>query len=347
MTSGAIHRLMATAWLCSLAAGMAACGGGTGHSAAPAQTQPSAAIWFHPLPSAAAWPGGNPDGGSSDFLALFQPNAPWPRAMAKTQVIGLYAGWIVAANDQDLQQFVTFLNAHNMGIEIEAPAMQAQASCGSGVEGYVPYGLSLHDFTLSYLQRLQSLGAKVPFIKVDEPFYFGTVVNDPRSCHFAVADVALAVGQFTQLVHSVYPSAAVGDVEPIIASAYYPDVVTAMGGWHDVFQSTTGAPFPFFFADIDFSNPQWPMIVKQLENSSKQRGMRFGIIYIGDQFDTSDAEWASKTVARFQTYQGQSGGQPDYVLFQSWEPHPQYCLPESNPDTFTGVMDAYIALMGS
>jgi ribonuclease I len=82
--------------------------------------------------------------------------------------------------------------------------------------------------------------------------------------------------------------------------------------------------------------------VKQVEDNTRQSGLQFGIIYIGDQQDVSDAEWSSKAVARFQTYQGQNGGQPDYVLFQSWEPHPQFCLPETEPTTFTGVLDAYI-----
>lgn len=324
---GALACVVAALWL-------AACGSG---SPSHAPIQSSAAIWFHPLP-----PDGEPVSGSTDFLSLFQPNAPWSRAIAKTQVFGLYAGWITETSDQELQSVVSFLNAHNMGIEIEAPAMQALASCGSGVEGYVPYGQSIRSFTLAYLQRLQSLGAQVPYIKVDEPYYFGTVVNDPRSCHFSVPEVATEVGQYVQLVHTIYPNAEVGDVEPIIAAAYTPDVMTAIGQWHSTYQTATGAPFPFFFADIDFSNPAWPTIVKQLEDNTRQSGMQFGIIYIGDQQDVSDAEWSSRVVTRFQTYQGQNGGQPDYVLFQSWEPHPQFCLPETDPTTFTGVLDAYV-----
>jgi hypothetical protein len=238
---------------------LAACGSG---SPPPAAIQSSAAIWFHPLPPDAA-----PVSGSTDFLSLFQPDAPWPRAIARTQVFGLYAGWITQASDQELQSVVSFLNTHNMGIEIEAPALQALATCGSGVEGYVPYGQSIQSFSLAYLQRLQSLGAQVRYIKVDEPYYFGRVVNDPRSCNFSVAEVATEVDQYVQLVHTVYPRAQVGDVEPIIAAAYTPDVVTAIGQWHSTYQTVTGAPFPFFFADIDFSNPAWPTIVKQLENN--------------------------------------------------------------------------------
>jgi hypothetical protein len=337
--NGLTHGQSIAALACSALATLclAACSSGS-PSVAPIQS--SAAIWFHPLPPDAA-----PVAGSSDFLALFQPNAPWPRAMAKTQVFGLYAGWITATSDQDLQSVVAFLNAHNVGIEIEAPALQALSTCGSGVEGYVPYGQSLHDFTLAYLQRLQGLGAQVLFIKVDEPYYFGSVVNDPRSCHFSVTEVANEVGQYAQLVKNVYPNAAVGDVEPIIASAYVPDVVTAIGLWHDTYQTVTGAPFPFFFADTDFSNPSWPTIVKQLEDNTRQTGLQFGIIYIGDAQDASDAEWTGKVVARFQLYQGENGGQPDYVLFQSWHPHPQFCLPESDHTTFTGVINAYIDAM--
>jgi hypothetical protein len=48
-------------------------------------------------------------------------------------------------------------------------------------------------------------------------------------------------------------------------------------------------------------------------------------------------------VARFKIYQGEQGGLPDYVLFQSWQPHPELCLPESDPSAFTGVIDAYIS----
>jgi len=301
----------------------------------------TASIWFHPKPSPADWPNG-PAGGSTDFRTLFLADAPWPNAIAHVSVFGMYAGWITAASDQDLQQTVAFLNAHNMGVEIEAPALQGTATCGSGVEGYVPFGLSLHDFTLAYLQRLKALGAQVPFVKVDEPFFFGRVVDDPRSCHFSVTQIAAEVGNYVRLVKSVYPKVAVGDVEPIIASAYTPDVVTAIKRWHDVYRKVTGARFPFFFADIDFSSLAWPAIVKSLEEASQKHGMRFGIIYIGDQQDTSDAEWAGKVVARFESYQVQNGNRPDYVLFQSWQPHPEFCLPETDPTTFTGVLDAYI-----
>jgi hypothetical protein len=318
----------------------------------------SAAIWFQPQPTGMNGPFGHV--GSTDYFALFQPNAPWPRVLARTQAVGFTAGWLYSASSQELRQIVAFLNAHKIGMEIEAPALQARSTCGSGVEGYVPFGLpgglNLKSFTLAYLDRLKALDADVAFIKVDEPFYFGSAVSDavlqqiaraagqttPISCHFPVTEIARDVGQFAHLVKSVYPRAQIGDVEPVSPGAYQPDAVTALDAWHDTYRSVTGAPFPFFFADVDFADPAWPALVRQLETTTRRRGTRFGIIYTGDQQDDSNSQWTSQVVARFEEYQRLAGGQPDYVLFQSWQHWPTLCLPESDPATFTGAIDTYI-----
>jgi hypothetical protein len=299
--------------------------------------------------------------GSADFLALFRPGAPWQRVLAHTRVVGFSADWLYSVSAQQLAQIVTFLNAHKIAIEVEAPALQALRSCGSGVEGYVPFGLpgglDLRTFTLTYLDRLRALDADVAFIKVDEPYYFGSVVSaavlqqiaqaagaksTPVSCHFPVTQVARDVGSFARLAKSVYPNVAVGDVEPVNATDYQPDAVTAIDAWHDTYRSVTGVPFPFFFADVDFSNPAWPALVRHLQIGTQRRGIRFGIIYTGDRQDSSDAEWTSQVVARFEQYQRQAGGTPAYVLFQSWQSHPTRCLPESDSATFTGVINTYI-----
>ncbi len=319
--------------------------GSCGPTRVVAPSASSAAMWFHPLARGPAPPSVRAvvdSLGSTDWLSLFAADAPWPRAMARTQIVGLYAGWVASASNQDFRQVVAFLNAHDMGIELEAPSLQATATCGSGVEGYLDYPGSLHDFTVMYLLRLKAAGARVLFVKPDEPYYFGSLAPDPRSCHSTVSQIAAQVGEFAQLVDSIYPRAAVGDIEPIIASGYTPDAVTALGQWHDTYRSVTGRAFPFFIADVDFSNPAWPSIVKELEAGSRQRGMRFGMLYIGDFGDSTDQEWTSKAVARFHTYEGANAGRPDYALFQSWEPHPLFCLPESDPTTFTGVLDAYL-----
>jgi hypothetical protein len=336
--------------------GISACSGGSSGPSAPSVSATSvasqASIWFHPLPRIQAYPGG-PSGtpGSADFADLFASGAAWPKALGRTSVIGLYAGWIGSANvqavnqasDAELRSIVAFLTAHHMSIELEAPALQALSTCGAGVEGYVPYGQTVRDVTLGYLQRLKAAGAPVQFVKADEPYFFGSVSNEAQVCNFTVTQVAQQFQSFAQLVKSVYPTAEVGDVEPLITELYAPDAVTALGQWHDAYRALSGAPLPFFIADMDFGNPEWPSLAKSMENATRTRGMKFGIIYSGDPGDVSDAQWTGKAVARFQAYQGANGGRPDYALFQSWNQHPWRCLPETDPTTFTGVLDAYIA----
>lgn len=337
---------------------LAGCGSGAASapsaSAAGAPVASQASIWFHPLPQITPYPGG-PQGnpGSTDFASLFVPGAAWPKAMARTSVFGLYAGWIASpgggtANQitaQELQDMVAFLNAHNMSIELEAPALQALATCGDGVEGYVPYGQTVRDVTLAYLQRLEAAGAPVRFVKADEPFYYGSVAPTSQgACNFSLTQVVQQFASFAQLVNSVYPDAQVGDVEPLHATGYATDTVDALGQWLDAYRAQTGAPLPFFIADMDFSNAAWPALAKSMEEATHARGLQFGIIYSGDPTDVSDAQWIGKTVARFQAYQGTpNGGQPDFVLFQSWNQHPWRVLPETDPTTFTGALDAYIA----
>ncbi|MBV8365193.1 MAG: hypothetical protein JO194_01720 [Candidatus Eremiobacteraeota bacterium] len=310
----------------------------------------NAQIWMHPKPYIVAPP--PTGGGAVDFLALFQSDASWADVAAHTAVFGLYAGWVLSIDDPTLAQAASFLNAHHMAVELEVPSLQATAACGNGVEGFVPNFLTVHDVTLTYLQRLRALGVNVAYLKVDEPFYFGSVItSDPLAssppCHWSVNYVAQQVAQFAQLVHTVYPNAQVGDIEPVIASAYSPDVVTALTQWHSAFAAAAGAPFPFYIADIDFSNPTWPALVKTLESSTRAAGMKFGILYIGDLQDSSDQIWASKSIARFEQYQGSEQGKPDFVLFQSWMPHPTRCLPETDQTTMTGVVEAYLKATGA
>ncbi len=326
------------------------CGGGGGSSpvsgatASPTLTpsSSSAQIWVQPKPEVAGQTG-LLAGGSGDFSALFSGTTNWPSTAAHTSVFGLYAGWVADIDTATLTTVVDFLNAQHIPIELEAPALQATATCGTNVEGYVPYGQSITSFTNGYLQRLSALGANVRYVKVDEPFFYGSIaLSSPNSCALPVAQLAHDVASYVTLVHATYPNAAVGDVEPVITAGYGTDPVTAISAWHDAFATAMGSPFPFFIADMDFSNDAWAPLAVKMQAAMRGRGERFGIIFIGDPTDTSDAAWAKKTLARAQTFASTSGSAPDFVFFQSWDPYPQYCLPEGDPTTFTGVVAAYL-----
>jgi len=320
-------------------------GGGTSGTSLPGNAKPakiagaSAGIWIHGHPYS------QNSGGATDFDSLFAGTSGWPTVAAHTSVFGLYAGWITGATNAEITQLAAFLAAQNMTTEIESPSLQATASCGSGVEGFVPYGQTLQSFTLAYLSRLQSAGIPIGYIKVDEPYFFGSISTEANTCQWPIATVANGVAQFTQLVHSVSPSTQVGDVEPVVAG-YPTDPVTALTQWQDAYKSASGSAFPFYIADTDFNNPSWTTWLVNLETAIHERSEQFGIIYIGDITDTSDQQWAGKVVARFEAFQGTAGGTPDFVLFQSWEPHPTHSVPETDQTSQTGVVRSYLTAIG-
>jgi hypothetical protein len=322
------------------------CAGSGGSSPSSISTNPATssnvAIWIQPKPEVQGQTG-LLGGGASDFTSLFSGTVGWPTTVAHTAVFGLYAGWVANIDSTTLANIVTFLNARHIPIELEAPALQATSTCGNNVEGYVPYGQVLADFTNDYLQRLKALGANVAYIKVDEPYFFGSIAaSSPNSCAWPVAQVASDVAEYAQLVHATYPNAEVGDVEPIITMGYGTDPVTALSAWHDAFAKAMGADFPFFVADMDFGNPGWPALAVRMQQAIRARKERFGIIFIGEPTDTSDATWSSKTLARAQTFASTIGSAPDFVFFQSWDPYPHSCLPETDATTFTGTVKAYL-----
>ncbi|MBV8424562.1 MAG: hypothetical protein JO349_05190 [Candidatus Eremiobacteraeota bacterium] len=327
---------------------LAGCGGSAGSSvaslpaasAAPAKFMSTASIWIHGHPYSSNF------GGATDFDSLFAGTSGWATVAARTSAFGLYSGWVNSATNTEISQLSTFLAAQHMTTEVEAPSLQATASCGSGVEGFVPYGgQSLQTLTLAWINRLQNAGIPIGYVKVDEPYFFGSVSTEANACQWPVAMVAAGVAQFSQLVHSVSPATQVGDVEPVVA-AYPTDPVTALSQWQDAYKSAAGSGFPFYVADADFNNPSWTTWLVNLESAIHARGEQFGVIYIGDFGDTSDQQWSGKVVARFEAFQGAAGGTPDFVLFQSWLPHPTRSIPETDQTTQTGVVRTYLTATG-
>lgn len=78
-----------------------------------------------------------------------------------------------------------------------------------------------------------------------------------------------------------------------------------------------------------------------LSRFARERGIDFGIIYIGGWGARTDEEWLTSAGERVKTYELEAGGQPDHILFQSWHDHPDHTLPETEPYTFTGFINAY------
>ncbi len=294
------------------------------------QGQDSKTIWFAPLPPLPQHEG-RPFIGSLDFMNLFTENAPWARAAERVQVFKLYGEWVAYnATDEQLRQVVADLNRRNIAIAVEEGPLIPTNTCGSGIEGFA--GLE----GLLVANRIKAAGGTLRFVALDEPFFYGSLYSGPNACNWPAEKIAQDVASYIQTIKSVFPDVVIGDIEPLTRNLD----VKEYKSWLDTYQTVTGSNLPFLHLDLDYQRPDWPQAAKELEIYVHGKGVQFGIIYIGDYHDT-DAEWFAHAEARMARYETEVGGQPDHVIFQSWVDKPDYCLPETNLNSFTHLINLY------
>ncbi len=287
-------------------------------------------VFFGPLPQPLR---------SLDYMNQFAPDASWQEAASHVQVFNLYGGWVAhfpwepeEASDAELQKIVEDVNRRGMGLGFEASPLVATDQCGRGIEGF--FG---PEEGLAIVKRLKQLGATVSYVTLDEPFAFGHIYDGEQACQWPAEKIAQEVKAYIDAIHSVYPDAIVGDAEPLWSGVDDKAIVE----WLDAYKATTGSNLPFLHLDLDYSRGDWAEAAKRIEEAAHARGVEFGIFYTGDAWDATDAEWLDKALERAQTYELVAGGKPDHIKFQSWNNQPDYVLPESKPDTFTGFLNRY------
>lgn len=288
-------------------------------------------VFFGPLPKSY--------NGSLDFMDLFTENASWNEAAQHIQVLSLSGGWVAhfpweteEATKEELRAIIAEVNRRGLALGFEASPLVATEECGRGIEGF--FG---PEEGLRIVQTLKQLGANVSFVALDEPFAFGHIYDGPQACHWSPEKIARQVESYIKVIKSVYPDAVIGDIEPLWLGVDVQELVN----WLDTYKAVTGSNFPSIDLDLDYARADWSTAAKQLEDAARARGMEFGVFYIGDAGDTTDAEWLNKAFERARQYELVAGGKPDRVKFQSWHDHPDYVLPETKPDTFTALINAY------
>ena len=96
----------------------------------------------------------------------------------------------------------------------------------------------------------------------------------------------------------------------------------------------------FFHADVDREYPNWRDDVAGMRQAAQQDGLPFGMIYNGRLSDLTDADWIADAISFFVDYELHSVP-PAQVIFQSWNNQPKQVLPETDPSSFTYVIDSY------
>jgi hypothetical protein len=289
-------------------------------------------VWFGPLPPLKVT-AGRPCTGSLDFMELFKPEAPWQKAASHVQVFKLFGEWVSeSASDEQLKQVFADLRRRGIAVDVDEGPLTPSAECGNAVEGFAGISEGMH-----ITQRVKAAGGRIDLIDMDEPFVDASIYNGPNACHWSAEKVAQAVYEYVQAMQKQFPQVIIGTSEPFWQGMKVEDLENYIEAYHKV----SGSYFPFFHLDLDYSIAEWPQIAKEMEAFCKERGIAFGMYYVGNWEDTSDEAWLAQAGERVKTYEIQNGGQPDHIIFQSWNDHPDYSLPETKQDTYTNFINLY------
>jgi len=288
--------------------------------------------WFGPLPPLST-NAGRPFIGSEDFMALFEPDAPWQQAASHIQVFKLYGEWVAyQATDAELRQVVADLKRRGLALAVEAGPLNATDQCGQGIEGFAGT-----EEGLRIAGRIKSAGGTIDLIALDEPYYFGHFYSGENACNWTSQEIAAEVDQYIQTMRNQFPGVMIGDTEPLVDNAND----NAYRDWLDTFNQVNNYHLAFLHMDVDWSRINWAQEVKAIEDYGREIGVPVGIIYTGNSIDKTDEAWLGAAGERVKKYELVTEGQPAHVLFQSWHDKPDFVLPETSKNTFTQFVDAY------
>ena len=190
---------------------------------------------------------------------------------------------------------------------------------------------------LKTVQRVKDAGGDLNFIALDEPYYYAHFFDGDHACHWSTERIAKDVGESIRKAQQIFPDLLVGDIEPVTG----PADAAAYKVWLETFRAVNGFDLAFLHLDMDWGNPNWPQEAMQIEAFGRELGIPIGMIYIGNGFDQDNATWLASAGERVKRYELEAGGQPDHIIFQSWNDKPDHVLPESDPTAYTWFVKTY------
>ena len=142
-------------------------------------------------------------------------------------------------------------------------------------------------------------------------------------------------------LHTIFPAAKIADMEPV-GPYHSPDLAADLAEWLADYNAASGKPFAFVALDVVKLQSDWPTEFDVAVGALRKAGVPIGIIYDGTPKDASDAAWIADAKAQIQLNERKLGGKPSRAIFQSWTDYPRKLLPETSPDSFTGLVKYYL-----
>ncbi len=283
----------------------------------------------------------------SDWMAMFEPNAPWPVASAHMAYFKMPSQAIEGSTDEEMHIVIDGLRRRHIGLAIEMGLLlDGPNGCGHGFEGMG----AAHE-PENVIRRMKALGGTIDAVTMDEPVIFGRLKlkgerDNTPGCQYPVATMVDQIVPKIEQLREAFPNIRVGDIEAVGGGA------SGARGMEDILafetqlhQRTHGFAPAFVHADMQWSDVG---VVPQADRLSRRMhalGIRVGVICDGGGPTIKDSNaWVNNGVQRCAALAADPNFQPDDLLAQTWETLPTKMLPENAPGTMTGEAKRLLSL---
>lgn len=276
-----------------------------------------------------------------------------------------------------MEKLVKILNKHKISIIIEKGCFpQLEGPSGMGGESGPfdsTYAQRAAEGEIARLKRYEKIGGKVRFFDVDGPIRHMLHPVGEKGGFDTIEQCAEAFVDYMLLVQKEYP-----DIEFFALTNFpnwgYRGDVSYWGGqnWGDYYVAleavtriakkkkaplrgfTIDNPYDYAIGEVrpehikydpkTIKTIDWIERILDVEKHCRKHNLEFNLIFNSQRGGETSAELFNKESLAFIDLYHDRGGQPDRYILQSWYTHPNRneIVPESNPNTFTGLVKVVI-----
>lgn len=284
--------------------------------------------------------------GPNQFAGLFDGATGWPQTADRLHTFSFFIDFLDTASHRALGDAVRTLVPLRVDVNVEA----------GGVRDWDCSGASLASIEIAKMNKLAAVGGQIRHLSMDSPFGHALATSIPGNCGYSAERTAGEVAAYMRAVLLRFPSVEIGLIEPVSwytvgahpnnSGPPYEDLPRVLSILLDTL-AAHGLSLGFVTADAPYDYDQalpggWAKL-KAWQDTVHAHGLRFGLIYNSDAAGrASDQQFYDETLAALEAFHD-AGGNPDFLLVESWYPHPTLPVPESQAGTLTNLMKDFIA----
>jgi hypothetical protein len=276
---------------------------------------------------------------------FFQPDAVWPDALTRVDVIIAAAQTLNRLSEGELANLAARLKQHHVALDVAVLAQNwvNEPECGRGVEGY-----STPAANVKLAAKLQRAGAPVSYIGMDEPLFFGHYYNGKNACHSSIDNVVERVSVNLREYLKVYPNATIVDAEPFPGVSNHAGWQDDYKSWMAAFHAAVGRPIGGLNIDINWP-PQWQQTLDSVVTFARGQRLPIGIFYWAESkgapgADVTNEQWLSSAEQNFTQIEKVMGIIPDRAIFASWSKFPRHSISDGNGPGEDYLVERYLLI---